>query len=405
VNEDGGHVGRDPALHATVLGYYLEVLAILHAANDDVPIWARKRVKGMTDFLARLLHPDGEVALFHGAGLGVAPPVRDLLALSAIVLHEPGCALPGELGIWPLLVAGEAGLRVHANLARRSTTTEPRALRRTGFYVLPGEVGDVMLLDGASPPPGGDAGAFGYELSVGGARLVVDSGLAGEPGTPWAEYSRSTRAHNVVSVGGAEQGVAGRPLEVSDVHWVVRDGVVYFGATHDGFAAARPAGEPGLRHRRHVFCLPGRFWLVCDQVLGIGTWDVESFVHLHPEVALQSSCDGRIVLVASRGGGAWLQLVPAGAHEVRVVRGSETPLQGWYAARHGEQRPAPVVSLVAEARLPHVLGYALLPRSDARAALRLEHDAFHLHASLQLGGEEYCVSVVQGDVEMAVRPA
>ncbi|HZP43414.1 MAG TPA: alginate lyase family protein [Candidatus Binatia bacterium] len=402
IHEDGGHAARNPALHATVLAHYLEVLALLRAANDDVPIWARKRVKGMTDFLARLLHPDGEIPLFHGAGLGVARSARDLLAVAAVVLHEPGCALPGELGTWPLLVLGESGQRVHGNLARCARGAEARALRRTGFYVLPGAPGDVMLLDGGAPPPGGDASALGYELSVGGRRVVVDAGVAGEDAPPWPAYFRSTRAHNVVTVGGREQTAGARPLEVTDVGWVVRDGLVYFAATHDGFAGA---GEGGVRHRRHVFCLPGRFWLVCDQLVGTGTVDVESFVHFHPDVSVRAACQGRVRLVASCGEGVSLQIVPAGAHEVRLLRGvdGDAP-QGWYGPRPGERLAAPVVSLAAEARLPFVFGYALLPRAEAPAVLRLQHDAFHLHATLATGGEEYLLSVVQGDVEMVVRP-
>lgn len=405
VHEDGGHAARNPALHATVLADYLEVLAMLRAANDDVPIWARKRVKGMADFLARLLHPDGEIPLFHGAGLGVARPARDLLAVAAVVLHEPGCAMPGELGTWPLLIVGESGLRVHTNLARRTGVAEPRALRRTGYYVLPGAAGDVMLVDGGPPPPGGDASLFGYELSVGGRRMVVDAGVVGEDAAPWPAYFRSTRAHNVVTIGGCEQTAAGRPPDVTDVGWVVRDGLVYFAATHDGFAGgAATAPELRIRHRRHVFCLPGRFWLVCDQVLGTGTVDVESFVHFHPDVSLRAACRGRVTLIASRDDASWLQLAPAGAHEVRVLRGVDGDVpQGWYGPRPGERLTAPVVSLAAEARLPFVFGYALVPRSDTPAVLRLEHDAFHLHATLETGGEEYALSVVQGDVEMAVR--
>ena len=106
--------------------------------------------------------------------IGVARPARELLAAAAAILHEPGLALPGPLpGIWPLLILGEGGRRVHANLPRRREAAEVRALRRTGFYVLPGDTGDVMLLDGESPPPGGSANTFGYELSVGKPRVLT----------------------------------------------------------------------------------------------------------------------------------------------------------------------------------------------------------------------------------------
>ncbi len=403
VYEDGGHAARNPVVHALVLADYLEVFALLFAANDDVPLWARKRVKGMADFLARMLHPDGELPLFHGAAVGVARPARELLATAATVLHEPEMAPPGELpGLWPLLVLGEAGRRTHTHLPRRSPRAEARALRRSGFYVLPGEPGDVMLLDGGSPPPRGDDGALGYELSVGGARLIVDAGVGSEEQGAFAEYFRSTRAHNVVSVSDAEQRANGRVPAVSDVHWVVRDGLVYFSGTHDGFA--RLALDLRLTHRRRVFCLPGHFWLVCDEILGSGEWDVESFIHFHPEATVSAVRRGRQSFVATRSPEAAVQVVPAGAQELRVTSGVAEPRpQGWYAARHGTRRPAPVLSLAAAGRLPLVFGYALVPRGAGPVELRFDHDAFRLDATLTLDGAEHVMTVVQGDVELVSR--
>src|SRR5207245_8987334 len=142
---------------------------------------------------------------------------RGLLAPGATVRRGPELAPPGALpGGGPLLVVGDAGRRTHARLPRRRGGVEARALRRTGFYILPGGPGDVLLLDGESPPADGHDGAFGYELSVGGMRIVVDAGAPGEQPAPWAEYFRSTRAHNVVSVAGAEQRANGRVPAVSD---------------------------------------------------------------------------------------------------------------------------------------------------------------------------------------------
>jgi hypothetical protein len=405
VNEDGGHASRSPAEHARVLATFLEVLAILQAANDEVPIWARKRVKGMADFFARLLHPDGEIPLFHGAALGTARPARELLAAAAVVLHEPGLALPGELpGVWPHLILGEAGRRVHTSIPRRRLPAEPRALRRTGYYILPGDPGDVMVLDGEGPGPGGHANVFGYELSVGGARLVVSSGAVGEEAAPWAEYFASTRAHNVLSVDDAEQMAGGRPPVVSETQWLVRDGLLYWSGVHDGFA--RLALDLRLRHRRRVFCLPGKFWLICDEVLGSGTARGESFLHFHPDVEVRAVCRGRTALSVSRSDAARLQVVTAGAGEVRLVRGvEEAPPQGWYDARPGARRPASVLSLVTAGRLPFAIAYALLPRTDASVDLVLEQDAFRLRAALRIDDLEHHLTVVQGEVEMQTRSA
>ena len=94
VHEDGGHRERNLVIHSAVLADYLEIFATLLAAHDEIPVWARKRVKGMADFLARMVHPDGEIALFHGAAVGTARSPRELLATAGIVLHEPELALP-----------------------------------------------------------------------------------------------------------------------------------------------------------------------------------------------------------------------------------------------------------------------------------------------------------------------
>ena len=397
VHDDGGHQSRNPALHAFVLAQYLEVAALLRTTNDDLPPWGRKRVKGMADFLSRLLHPDGGLPLFHGATNDVAPAIDEVLAAAAVLLHEPGIALPGELpGVWPLLLLGDSARRVYASLSRRGPTTEARALRRTGYYLLPGQPGDVMILDGASPPAAGHAAVFGYELSVAGMRMIVDSGGGDTEDASWARHFRGARAHSVL-VGSRRPVGPAMPSASAETHWAVRDGLVSFSGTHDGVV---PGGAE-LRCRRRIFCLPGRFWVVCDEVSGSGEEDVESLIHFHPDVTLHASCNGRPVFVARRSDEARLKLVFAGAGTVRVERGVEGPeRQGWYAARHGERRPASVVALAASGPLPMVLAYALLPRVNEPAEMALEHDAFQLRVTLRVGDVEHVLTAVQDDVEL-----
>ena len=402
VEDDGGHHGRNPAVHAFVLGEYLEVLAVLRASNDDVPIWGRKRVKGMADFLLRLLHPDGEIPLFHGATLDEPRPVRELLALAAVVLHESALASPGELpGVWPLLLVGEPGRRAHANLPRRRVSPEPRALRRTGFFILPGEPGDVMIVDGGSPPQDGQPNVFGYELSVGGQRLVVDAG-GGMDDDAWHEYAGHRRAHSVLAVEDVQGFALVDTTPVArDVQWGVRDGMMCLSGSDVGFAL--PAAR-GLRHRRRIFCLPGRFWLVCDEITGTGIVEATSYVHFHPEVQIRATCQDRPVLTAARSENAWLQMVFAGGHEVRVEGGMTDPeTQGWYAPRHGQRVASPTVAVAAATELPLVLGYALLPRTDGPASLTLEHDAFQLWVTVRVGGQEHLITAIQDEIELVSR--
>src|SRR5262249_59026832 len=47
VHDDGGLRDRNPARHALALAEYLEVLASLWTAMEEIPAWERKRVKAM----------------------------------------------------------------------------------------------------------------------------------------------------------------------------------------------------------------------------------------------------------------------------------------------------------------------------------------------------------------------
>ncbi len=396
VHEDGGHRSRSPAWQAFVLAQYLEVCAALRASNDDVPVWGRKRVKGMADFVARVRHPDGTLPRFHGAVPAWVPTVDELLAVAAVLFHEPalatGAALPG---LWPLLVLGDGGERAYLHLARPPEPPAPRALRRTGYYVLPGDMGDVMLVDGDAAPADGHASALGYELSVGGLRLVVDAGPTMEEAGPWAEYFRGPQGHSVVTIARDEPAAV---RAVSDVVWAVRGGLTYLAATQHGLAAH----GPDLRHRRRVLCLPGRFWLVCDTILGSGRWEAESAIHLHPEAVVHALCQGRPVVRAARSPAASVALAFAGP-TVRVAAGVEAPRpEGWHAALPGERAPAPVVVLAVAGELPLLLAYAIVPRPAGPVRLTAEHDAFAIRARLTVGEQTYDVAVLEDEFTVTV---
>ncbi|MCW5892655.1 MAG: heparinase II/III family protein [bacterium] len=393
VADDGGVRGGSPARHAQVLGDFLDVLALMRASNDDVPPWGRKRVKAMADFLARILHPDGSLPLGDGTPAEMARPAFELLAIAAVVLHDAAFAAPGELpGVWPLLVLGESGRRAWNAFVREETVAEPRGLRRTGLYVLPGGARDLMVVDGRGAAEG--RAAFGYELSVGGLPLVVGPGCGADVTHVLAAHARSPQAQNVLVGGPAPVRCESPPA--TSVVWAVRDGLVYFGATDD-------SGER-LRHRRHVFCLPGRFWVVCDQLLGSGEWDGESLVHLHPQTLVRAECAGKPAFIAGRNETCWVTMTFAGARDVRLTTATMEPQpQGWHAPAVGEFEPAPTIALSVAGSLPLVAGYALMPRGRTNAELEFTHDAFELRGRLRVERSEYLFTVVQDEVEFTSR--
>ena len=93
------------------------------------------------------------------------------------------------------------------------------ALAESGYYGERTERGHyVIVICDAGPigpdyvPGHGHADLFSFELSLNGARLVVDSGVASYEAGPMRQYCRSTRAHNTLEIDGQGPGrVCGRP--------------------------------------------------------------------------------------------------------------------------------------------------------------------------------------------------
>jgi hypothetical protein len=399
VREDGGHESRSPVWQAFLLAEYVATLAVLRADNDDVPVWGRKRVKGMADCLAWLAHPDGTLATFDPATVDDVWEVPELLAAAAAVLHEPAFAVTDELpGGWPLLVVGDAGRRTYRSLARSRGTSGARALRRTGFFVLGGDHGDAMIVDGAARARTDGVAAFDYELSVGGAPMVIGSPVASEAPGALAAHVRTARARNVLLPS------ADRPGEpaAAEAKLTVRDGVQYFLGT-----CQAPAGfGPDVVQRRRIFHLPGCFWLVCDELVGAGTFSGESLVHFHPAVAVRAACAGRPVLHLDRGSGTETTLLVAGVKSLGLLGGLAGAVpQGWFADGDGGWRPAPTAVLRVAGALPLVIGYALVPAGTATpGAFTVQGDAFELRASIVLGDVAYDLTSVQDEVELVTRP-
>jgi len=384
IADDGGHVSRSPGWQAFVLEDYAHVLAVL---GGDVPDWARKRLKGMCDVLSRTTHPDGDLARLGARAPAGWWSTAELVATVATLTGEPGIAPEGLLpGSLPRLMLSDAGRASFEALPRRNARTESRAMRRTGFFVLGGAEGDAMIVDAGMPRRREQP--FGYELAVAGLPLVVSGWDAGSGGGRLGDYDDSPRSQNVLvddrpATAGAAPSAVG-----PEAHWMLRDGFASF------------AGAWG-RHRRLVVCLPGRFWLVLDEMRGVGPWTGESLVHLHPACEVRVQANGRTFVDVERTRLARARLAFAGSGEIRLVGGVSGPRpQGWYVRCEGVPAPAPVVAMAVSGTLPLCAGYAIVPRPEVDVRLDVSHEPMRIGAVLQIGRHAYSVDVLQDEIEI-----
>lgn len=280
---DGMHYERSPAYHCQVLNDFLDIRQALPARN--APHCAlRDRLDAvilrMAEVAVLLRHPDGRIALLNDGGLGMA-------------------RLPEELGTAAARLAG----------AVPAAAEGPFALPEAGYWGLR-RGGDYLILDCGPLGPDylsghGHGDALSFEWSTGGRRIIVDQGTYQYAAGDRRRQSRSTLAHNTVSVDGAEQSDiygafrCGRRAETRVLAWRPQADGFLFEGTHDGFAVL--PGAP--RHRRRIEARPGELRLL-DRVLGEGPHRAEARFLLHPDctVRLMGAEHGRFGARIARDG-------------------------------------------------------------------------------------------------------
>jgi uncharacterized heparinase superfamily protein len=334
---DGGHFERAPMYHAIVLGDLLRTTALLRARGVSVPHIAMERMRAMIAALSRFTHADGSLHLFNDSADGIADSTGHLDHVSQRVA---GSCIPPQTGAW--------------------------SLSDTGYYGYADPVrGDRLIVDcgqaGPSYQPGhAHCDLLSFELDLASKRVVVDSGVSGYAGDRLREYSRSTRAHNTISIDGREQSEVwgtfrmGRQALPQECHATTgRDGAYIF---QGGY---RPYDSHGTLHTRSFRFLSGHL-TITDRVSGANGKRIESFIHLHPDISIET-IEGRLT---GRIGGAAIVIEPFGVHGVEVVKGVTSPAQGWYCPQFGRALPQYVVVLSLTARDDAEFGYHIWMEGD-----------------------------------------
>jgi len=361
---DGGHFERSPGYHALVLRHCLEIALALRCSGKPVPQWLDEALRRMLCYLKAILPADGQVPLLKDTTRDAHPPF-DLLAAGALYLNQPRLKKSDDFGLYPLLLFGTEGYDRFRAWPINGDPEPSRELANSGHCVMRDDPrGDHLIFDAGRPCPDylpghAHADLLSYELRACGHRIVVDSGVYEYAAGPWRDYFRSTGAHNTVQVGGASQSEVWSSFRVArrarpgKTVWFENDGCTLVQCSHDGYTRLRPPAT----HRRTLVWKHNHFWLVVDELLGVGPAIAGNHVHLHPNLTLASATDGNWQL---QGAGCPLWIVTFGGDGHEIVRGQMEPVrQGWYSEHFGEMVPNTVLTLHRRAALPFCFGYVL----------------------------------------------
>jgi hypothetical protein len=211
---DGGHYERSPMYHAVITEDLLDVENLRRAfeLRDAAPLDAT--IAKMLRWSAATSHPDGEIAFFNDAALGIAPSIADLTRYA------------NALGIAAPATTASSGITL---------------LRESGFVrIARGDA--VVIIDagsvGPSYQPGhAHAGTLSFELSLRGARVIVNSGTSTYEAGTLREFQRSTAAHNTVSFNGQSSSETWASFRVGRRASVrkIEPGEFRLHGCHDGF--------------------------------------------------------------------------------------------------------------------------------------------------------------------------
>jgi len=267
--DDGAHFERSPMYHLIVLEDYLDFINLLQ--HQHLPVSeadardAEKRVAGALQYMFDTSAGDDRIALFNDSAFGIAPGLQQFADYGKTLFDYVSPCATGQANRVYKPEAGYFGYR---------------------------KGGDSFLIDcgpvGPDYQPGhAHSDTLSYELCIGGQRLVVDTGTYTYELCERRYENRQTAAHNTVRIDKEEQtevwdswrvGRRAYPQDARLSDW--ENGTLCFSGAHDGYL--RLPGAP--LHKREVIVAESGSWQIVDSITGQGCHELESYIHLHPDV-------------------------------------------------------------------------------------------------------------------------
>lgn len=271
---DGAHFELSPMYHAIILEDLLDMVNLSRVYEGLLPREPLEQCAvRMLHWLRTVTHPDGEIAFFNDAAVGIAS------APQAVADYASRLDVPAAR---PAVVGAPANyLRLQAGNATAILDAAP-----IGPDYLPGHA---------------HADTLSFELSLGDERVVVNSGTSTYAASAERLRQRSTAAHSTVEIDGESSSEVWSSFRVARRArafglQVTKDGSGWrVSCAHDGYR--RLPGKPV--HRRE-WVLTENELTVLDHIDGLYSSAVARF-YFHPDCAVIECTDTSGSLRTKRG--------------------------------------------------------------------------------------------------------
>jgi uncharacterized heparinase superfamily protein len=186
---DGGHFELSPMYHALILVDMLDILNLVRSypdrVQDEFVVIIEGCIPKMLVFMESMAHTDGGVSFFNDSVDGIAPS-KDIIVRYARLLG------------------------IDADFGRRCNTSAIRVIDNVNSgYICVTSGKDKLIFDAASVgsdyiPAHAHADTLSFELSIGGQRVFVNSGVSEYGLSSKRLGQRKTASHNTVEVDGMD---------------------------------------------------------------------------------------------------------------------------------------------------------------------------------------------------------
>jgi len=202
-------------------------------------------------------------------------------------------------------------------------------------------------------------------ISMGQQDYLVDAGrFTYKPGVI-RDYFKGAQAHNVILIDG--KGSAAPPDTINsplDNFYEITESYDLFSA-QVSFSQNPLTGQGTSYHKRTVRYIRGQHWEVTDQIMAYGSHRIEVLWHFHPDCSVNLSDDG--IVRTQFKDKKNLAIIPKHKDkwEVKLIRGQDTPVQGWYSGKYNKRKAATVAIYSRIISKPESFEWLITPQSSS----------------------------------------
>lgn len=383
VRPDGVYYEQSTYYHRYTADFYTHFLLLARANDQRLDGKVEEKLRALLDFLMFVTRPDGTTPLVGDDDGGrlttlddrAANDFRPALATGAALFRDPAYKfVAGEAAEETLWLLGPGGLKVFDEISARPPDQTSRAFGDGGYYVMRDgwtPTSNYALID--CGPHGAarcgyvhaHADALSFDLAANGRTLLVDPGTFTYTASAAArDHFRSSAAHNTLTIDGESSSAPDGVFRWSHVAqarrraWATHRKFDFFEGEHDGYQRL-PA--PAL-HRRSVFFVKDRCWIIKDRVESAAPHQCEIHFHFASDAAPESEAASPVVRESGERGIELVSLAAGGRWQRR---------NDWVSTCYGARDPATVYTLSVPCQESNDLITILLPGGEEEGVARV----------------------------------